>query len=237
MTASLAIPASRRAAVMANAADSSVAGFRDYCNLERLRLRRIDHHRQALDPGGPADRGGVRSAQAFDQPVVAAAGQIIVPCDPEAIGDELERGVAVIVEPANQLGRALPRDARRRRGRRITCAKKSDASVVRKSSMAGALSTTGRSWCALLSRIRKRIALEPAGLSSLRRRDAPRNAQASAARHASRVVRVAERIELQHRAVGCRASSAAGRRRRSSSTSAAASPAPMISASSWWNSR
>ena len=43
-------------------------------DLERVGRRRLDHHRQPLDPRRPADRRRVRAAEAFDQAVIAAAG-------------------------------------------------------------------------------------------------------------------------------------------------------------------
>src|SRR5947199_10358835 len=59
----------------------------------RFALGRIDHHRQALDPRRPADRGCVRPAERFDQPIVAAAGDHRS-LRAEPVGDEFERGVA-----------------------------------------------------------------------------------------------------------------------------------------------
>ena len=75
----------------------------------RSGARRIDHHRQPLDPCRPADRGRVRAAQSFDQSVIAAAGDHGA-LRAEPIGDELEGGVAIIIEAADQPRRALPGD-------------------------------------------------------------------------------------------------------------------------------
>ena len=63
--------------------------------------RRVDQHRQPLDPRRPADRRGVRAAELFDQAVVAAAGEDGA-LRAKLVGDEFERGVAVIIEPAHE---------------------------------------------------------------------------------------------------------------------------------------
>ena len=68
----------------------------------RFGCRRVDQHRQPLDPRRPADRGGVRAAELFDQAVVAAAGEDGA-LRAELVGDEFERGVAVIIEPAHEV--------------------------------------------------------------------------------------------------------------------------------------
>ena len=74
--------------------------------------RRVDHHRQPLDARRPADRRRVRAAERFDQAVIAAAGDHRA-LRAEPVGDEFERGVAVIIEAAHQARRALPGDAGR----------------------------------------------------------------------------------------------------------------------------
>ena len=75
-------------------------------------LGRVDQHRQPLDPGRPADRRRGRPAERLDQPVIAPAAEHRA-LRAEPIGDELERGVAVIIEPAHQPRVARPGDARR----------------------------------------------------------------------------------------------------------------------------
>src|SRR3546814_7966039 len=42
-------------------------------DLDAFSFRCVDQHRQPLDPGGPADCGGMRAAERLDQPVIAAA--------------------------------------------------------------------------------------------------------------------------------------------------------------------
>ena len=78
--------------------------------------RSPNQHRQPLDPRSPADRRGMRAAEAFHQPVVAPAAEHGA-LRAEAVGDEFERGVAVIVEPADERRQARPLHARRRRAR------------------------------------------------------------------------------------------------------------------------
>ncbi len=78
--------------------------------------RRLDQHRQPLDPGRPADRRRRRAAEAFDQAVIAAAGDHRA-LRAEPVGDELEGGVAIIIEAADQARRCASRRRRRRRGR------------------------------------------------------------------------------------------------------------------------
>ena len=63
--------------------------------------RRVDHHRQPLDSGRPANGGSRRSAERFDEAVVAAPGDQCA-LRAEAVGDELEGGVPVIIEPADE---------------------------------------------------------------------------------------------------------------------------------------
>ena len=70
----------------------------------------VHQHGEAFDPGGPADRGGHRAAHFGDQPVVAAAGHDGA-LGAELGGDELERGVAVVVEAADDAGVFPKRDA------------------------------------------------------------------------------------------------------------------------------
>ena len=77
-----------------------------------FRAAGFDHHAEPLDPGRPADRGRVRAAERFDQPIVSAAGNHSS-LRAETIRDELERRVAVIVEAANEARVAGPLHARR----------------------------------------------------------------------------------------------------------------------------
>ena len=72
--------------------------------------RRLDHHRQPLDPRRPADGRRVRAAEAFDQAVIAAAGDHRA-LRAQAVGDEFEGGVAVIIEAADEARVARPGDA------------------------------------------------------------------------------------------------------------------------------
>ena len=76
------------------------------------RRRRVDQHRQPLDPRRPADRRRVRPAELLDQAVIAAAGDHRA-LRAKPVGDELERGVAVIIEPAHQVRVELVGDAGR----------------------------------------------------------------------------------------------------------------------------
>src|SRR5690606_19643611 len=57
-------------------------------------------------------RRRVRAAEVLDQPVVASAAENGA-LRAEAVGDELEGGVAIVVEAADQRRRTLPGDARR----------------------------------------------------------------------------------------------------------------------------
>ena len=66
----------------------------------------VQQHGQALDAGGPADRGRGRAAHFLHQAVVAAAAHHRA-LRAELVGDELERGVAVVVEAAHD-ARVLP---------------------------------------------------------------------------------------------------------------------------------
>src|SRR3546814_18572038 len=70
-------------------------------DLDAFSFRCVDQHRQPLDPGGPADCGGMRAAERLDQPVIAAAAKHRA-LRAQPLGDELERGVAVIIEAAHQ---------------------------------------------------------------------------------------------------------------------------------------
>ena len=81
---------------------AAFGGIADRDDGDRGRGRRgcVHQHGQALDPGGPADGGGQRAAHFGDQPVVAAAGHDGA-LGAELGGDELERGVAVVVEAAD----------------------------------------------------------------------------------------------------------------------------------------
>src|SRR5689334_16855718 len=79
----------------------SLSGFWDDCHIKALGLGRIDHHCETFDAGGPADRWRVRPTEGFDQPVVAAAANDSA-LRAEPVGDEFERRVAIIVEPAYQ---------------------------------------------------------------------------------------------------------------------------------------
>ena len=63
-------------------------------------------HGQPLDPGGPADTGDVRSAHLAHQAVVAAAGHYRA-LGAKRGGRELEGGVGVVVQAADQ-ARAVP---------------------------------------------------------------------------------------------------------------------------------
>ena len=76
--------------------------------------RRVDHHRQPLDPGGPADSRRVRTAERFHQSVVAAARDDRA-LRAEPVGDEFERGVAVIIEAAHEARRCASTERRPRR--------------------------------------------------------------------------------------------------------------------------
>ena len=77
--------------------------------VDAARRRRVDQHRQPLDPGRPADRRRRRPAEALDQAVIAAAGDHRL-CAPRSVGDEFEGGVAVIIEAAHQARVAGPGD-------------------------------------------------------------------------------------------------------------------------------
>jgi len=62
---------------------------------------RVGHeHGETFDTGGPADAGGVGAAHLLDQAVIAAAAHHRA-LGAETVGDELEGGVAVIVEAAD----------------------------------------------------------------------------------------------------------------------------------------
>ena len=63
----------------------------------------VHQHGETLDPGGPADGGGWRAAHFSDQSVVASAGHDGA-LGAEFRGDELERGVAVIIQAADDAG-------------------------------------------------------------------------------------------------------------------------------------
>ena len=73
--------------------------------------RRVDHHCEPLDSSGPADRRRMRSTERFDEAVVTTAGNHRA-LRAEAVGDELERRVAIIIEAADEPRVALPRHAR-----------------------------------------------------------------------------------------------------------------------------
>src|SRR5215472_12141965 len=63
-------------------------------NWTRRRGRRLDQERETLDPGGPADSGGVGSAHQRHEAVVAAAAEHRA-LRPQIRGHELERGMAI----------------------------------------------------------------------------------------------------------------------------------------------
>ena len=128
--------------------------------------RRVDHHRQPLDPGGPADRRRVRAAERFDQAVVAAAGDHRA-LRAEAVGDELERGVAVIIEAAHQPRVARPRRRRRRRARRSPRRRSPPPRRSGNRRSLGALGADRAGRCgSLLSRMRSGLRSSRATLSS-----------------------------------------------------------------------
>src|SRR4030095_12461571 len=66
----------------------------------RLRLL-LEQHHAALDAAGPTDARSFRPAHDADQAVIAAAAHHGA-LGPEIGGDDLEAGVAVIVQPAHQ---------------------------------------------------------------------------------------------------------------------------------------
>src|SRR3546814_2234484 len=70
-------------------------------DLDAFSFRCVDQHRQPLDPGGPADCGGMRAAERLDQPVIAAAAKHRA-LRAQPLGDELERGVAGIIERSEE---------------------------------------------------------------------------------------------------------------------------------------
>ena len=198
------------------------------------RRGRLDQHRQPLDPRRPADRRRVRAAEAFDQAVIAAAGDHRA-LRAEPVGDELEGGVAVIIEAAHQPRIAGPGDAggiepgghRRRRSRppRRSGNRRSPARCRRSGSPAAPCC---RGCAADSSSSRSR-------LSSDRSPRCASKCSTSAARQASRVAaspsvlslsvdRVGD-AELAEQLVGHGDQLDVGGRRR----------VPMISASSWWN--
>ena len=80
-------------------------------------LPRPHQHRQPLDPRSPADRRRRCSAEALHQPIIAPAAQhrALRPSRSRALPSSrmLERGVAVIVQPAHQPRTAAPMHARR----------------------------------------------------------------------------------------------------------------------------
>src|SRR3546814_8406345 len=71
-------------------------------DLDAFSFRCVDQHRQPLDPGGPADCGGMRAAERLDQPVIAAAAKHRA-LRAQPLGDELERGVARSEEHTSEL--------------------------------------------------------------------------------------------------------------------------------------
>ena len=90
---------------------------RDDCDLRFFGLRRIDHHCEPLDPRSPSDGWCLGSAKGFDEPIIAAARKHRA-LGAQSIGNEFERGVAIIIESAYQPWRALPCNARSIEARR-----------------------------------------------------------------------------------------------------------------------
>ena len=150
---STAIPALPQASAAAHWLRRSSLGARRRRPRHRpaRRSRRLDQHRQPLDPRRPADRRRVRAAERFDQPVIAPAAKHRA-LRAEPVGDEFERGVAVIIEPAHQPRRCASRRRPPRRARRSPPRRSPPPRAVRKSSIPGALSAIGRSRGSLLNR-------------------------------------------------------------------------------------
>ena len=146
---------------------------------------------------------------ALDQPVVAPAAEHGA-LRAQPVGDEFERGVAVIVEPAHQPGVARPRDARgvEPGGHRVEEIARLARSGTRRS-RARCRRSGGRAGpcdrgCAAGSCRAAR------GCPRTARRDAPRNARPAPRASLARLG-VAQRVELQRHAVGnARVRSAAG---------------------------
>ena len=68
----------------------------------RRRLQ-VGQHHEALDAGGPTDGGGRRPTHGLDEAVVAATAKHRT-LSTEVPRRELERGVAIVVQSADQLG-------------------------------------------------------------------------------------------------------------------------------------
>jgi hypothetical protein len=85
----------------------------------------------------------VRPAERLDQPVIAPARQDRS-LRTQLVGDELECRVAVVIEAADEPRRSLPLNARGVPGLG-DLGEEIRASLVRKSSITGALSTAGQS--------------------------------------------------------------------------------------------
>ena len=93
---------------------------------------------RAVDAEREADARRRRAAERLDEPVVAAAATERVLGRVERAALELERGVAVVVEPADELQVDRERDAERGRARRCTVAKWAAAASDQNWSIVGA---------------------------------------------------------------------------------------------------